>query len=65
MKYKYCYFIMRIVIVPDRFGSLISCMIKMMFAVKIVNNKVVDNLIICLVLKFQDHRSNGLGVTAI
>jgi len=40
-------------------------MIKMMFAVKIVNNKVVDNFIICLGLKFQDHRSNGLGVTAV
>ena len=56
---------MRIGWIPDRFWSLMSCMIKMMFAVKIVNNKVVDNFIICLGLKFQDHRSNGLGVTAV
>ena len=42
-----------------------SYMIKMMFAVKMINDKVVDNFIICLVLKFQDHKSNGLGVTAV
>ena len=42
-----------------------SCMIKMMFAIKIVNNKVVDNFFIHLVLKFQDHRPKGLGVIAV
>jgi len=38
---------------------------EMMFAVKMVNNKVVDNSFMYLVLKFQDHRSKGLGVMAI
>ena len=40
-------------------------MIEMMFTVNMVSNKVVDNFIICLVLKVQDHRSNGLGVTDV
>ena len=33
--------------------------------VKLVNNKVVDNLLILLVLKFHGHRPNGLRVIAI
>ena len=36
----------------------------MMFAVTMVNNKVVGNLFIYLVLKFQDNRPKGLGVIA-
>ena len=35
------------------------------FLVKLVNNKVVDNLLILLVLKFHGHRPNGLRVIAI
>ena len=38
---------------------------KMKFAVNLVNNKVVDNLLILLVLKFHGHRTNGLRVIAI
>ena len=37
---------------------------KMMFIGKLVNNKVVDNLLIYLVLKFHSHRPNGLRVIA-
>jgi len=36
-----------------------------MFAVKMVNNKVVGNFFIYLVLKFQDNRPKGLGVIAV
>ena len=32
---------------------------------KLVNNKVVDNLLILLVLKFHGHRCNGLRVIAV
>ena len=32
-------------IVPGRFWSLMSCMLKMMCTVKMVTNKVVENLI--------------------
>ena len=39
--------------------------IKMKFAVNLVNNKVVDNLLICLVLKFHDCRTGGLRVIAV
>jgi hypothetical protein len=37
----------------------------MMFAVNIYIDKVVDNLLILLVLKFQDHRPFGLRVIAV
>ena len=40
-------------------------MMIMIFFVKLVNNKVVDNLVILLVLKFHSHRPNGLRVIAI
>ena len=32
---------------------------------KMVNNKVVDNLFIYLVLKFEGNRPKGLGVIAV
>ena len=32
------------------------------FSVKMVNNKVVDNLLIYLVLNFHSHRPNGLRI---
>ena len=35
---------------------------KMMFAVNLVNNKVVDNLLILLVSNFHGNRPNGLRV---
>ena len=38
---------------------------KMKFVVNLVNNKVVDNLLILLVLKFHGHRTNGLRVIAV
>ena len=38
---------------------------KMMFAVNIVINKVVDNLLILLVSNFHSNRLNGLRVIAI
>ena len=37
----------------------------MMFAVNLVNNKVVDKLFILLVSKFQGNRMNGLRVIAV
>ena len=38
---------------------------KMMFAVNLVNNKVVDNLLILLVSNFYDNRLNSLRVIAV
>ena len=40
-------------------------MMIMTFYVKLVNNKVVDNLLILLVLKFHGHRPNGLRIMAV
>ena len=38
---------------------------KMMFAVNLVNKKVVDNLLILLVSNFYGNRLNGLRVIAV
>ena len=38
---------------------------KVMFAVNLVNNKVVDKLLILLVSNFYGNRINGLRVIAI
>ena len=35
------------------------------FPIKLVNNKVVGNLLISLVLKFHSHRLNGVRVIAV
>ena len=35
------------------------------FSVKLVNNKVVDNLLIYLVLNFHSHRPYGLTIIAV
>ena len=43
----------------DKFMTIV------IFYVKLVNNKVVDNLLILLVLKFHAHRTNGLRVIAV
>ena len=37
----------------------------MIFYVKIVNSKVVDNLLIYLVLNFHSHRPYGLRIMAV
>ena len=42
----------------DKFMMIVT------FAVKLVNNKVVDNLLILLVLKFQNYSLNGLRFIA-
>jgi hypothetical protein len=38
---------------------------KMEFAVNLDNNKVLNNLLICLVLKLHGYRPNGLRVIAV
>ena len=38
---------------------------KMMFVVNLVDNKVLDNLLILLVTKFNGNRLNGLRVIAV
>ena len=40
-------------------------MMIMIFSVKMVNNKVVDNLLIYLVLNFHSHRPYGLRIMAV
>jgi len=40
-------------------------MVKMVVAVKMVNNKVVENFSMYLVLKFQSNRPKSLGVMAV
>ena len=35
------------------------------FPIKLVNNKVIDNLLMLFVLKFHAHRPNGLRVIAV
>ena len=49
--YSFCY--------SDDFRMIIA------FSVKLVNNKVVDNLLIYLVLNFHSHRPFGLRIMAI
>ena len=44
------------------FGYAIIFIMEIMFAVNVVNTKVVYNLLILLVLKFHDFRPDGLGV---
>ena len=38
---------------------------KVMFAMNLVNNKVVDNLLMLLVSNFHANRLNGLRVIAV
>ena len=40
-------------------------MMTMIFSVKMVNNKVVDNLLIYLVLNFNSHRPYGLRIIVV
>ena len=61
--------IIAFIIQLDGCMSSFCCVDKFMmivtFAVKLVNNKVVDNLLIFIVLKFHGHRPNGLRVIAV
>ena len=47
------------------FGSVDDFMLIMVFSVKLVNNKVVDNLLIYLVLNFHSSGPYGLGIIAV
>jgi len=47
------------------FGCDDNFMMIIVFSVRIVNNKVVDNLLIYLVLNFHSHRPYGLRIIAI
>ena len=47
------------------FGEVDNFMMIMVFYVKLVNNKVVDNLLIYLMLNFYSHRPYGLGITVV
>ena len=40
-------------------------MMIMIFSIKMVNNKVVDNLLIYLVLNFHSHRPYALRIIAV
>ena len=40
-------------------------MMIIIFSVKMVNNKFVDNLLIYLVLNFHSHRPYGLRIIAV
>ena len=47
------------------FGWVDNFMMILFFSVKLLNNKVVDNLLIYLVLSFHSHRSYGLRIMAV
>ena len=47
------------------FSSGDDFMMIMIFSVKLVNNKVVDNLLIYLVLNCHSHRCYGLRIMAV
>ena len=53
----------------DGYKSSFCCVDKFMmivtFPVKLVNNKVVDNLLILLVLKFHSYKLDGLRFIAV
>ena len=40
-------------------------MMIMILSVKLVNNKVIDNLLIYILLNFHNHRTYGLRIMAI
>ena len=47
------------------FGWIDNFMMIMVFSVKHVNNKVIDNLLIYLMLNFHSHRPYGLRIMAV
>ena len=61
---NYC-FIIQISGCIYNFGCVCDYMLIKIFAVKLVNNKVVDNLIIYLVLNFHSHKPYGLRIMVI
>ena len=46
-------------------ACIVSVVMIMLFYVKLVNNKVVDNLLIYLVLNFHSNRPYGLRIMAV
>ena len=46
-------------------ACIVSVVMIMVFSVKLVNNKVIDNLLIYLVLSFHSHRPYGLRIIAV
>ena len=60
-----CYFVIQKDGCMYSFDCVDDFMWIMVFAVKLVNNKVVDNLLIHLVLNFHSHRPWGLRVLAV
>ena len=49
----------------DSFGCEVNCMGKTMFAINIINNKVVDNLLILLLSNLYGNRLNALRVIVV
>ena len=47
------------------FGCMYDFMLKMVLSVKLVNNKVVDNLLTYHVLNVYSHRPYGLRIMAV
>ena len=47
------------------FGRVDDFMLIRAFSIKLVNNKVIDNLLIYLVLNFHNHRPYGLRIMAV
>ena len=61
---NYCF----IIHLDDYMCSFYCCddfMMIMIFSVKLVNNKVTDNLLIYLVLNFHSHRPYGFRIIAV
>ena len=44
---------------------IVSVVMTMAFSIKLINKKVVDNLLIYLVLNFQSHRTYSLRIMAV
>ena len=61
---NYC-FIIQLAGCIYSFGCDDNFVMIMVFFVKFVNNKVVDNLLIYLVLNFHSHRPYGLIIMAV
>ena len=47
------------------FGRDDNFMMIIVFSIKLVNNKFVDNLVLCLVLNFYSHRPCGLRIIVV
>jgi len=60
---NYC-FIIQLDVCMSSFCCVDKFMMIVTFPVKLVNNKLVDNLLILLILKFHGHRINGLRFIA-